>query len=154
MLHRQEFSKFTSALAHVCFSDNVVLALARTLRDGSVPPDDRRLLEDTQQFFASVLTGYAWSETPVLSRRSVQAAAAFANAVHAFPVAPPEDFRTYIEQLRLTATRILDQGTAPEPDIRRLQNFFTQAGYQQLERFNGLVSEKPAYAKWRPSATL
>ena len=153
MFHRHDFSNLSSALAYVCFSDNVILALARTINQGAIQQQDRELIGDTEQFFEKVLSGYTWSETPVLSRQSVQAAAAFADAIHAFPVAPPADFQPYVNQLRQTVKKILADGTAPEDEIRTVQKFFTQSAYSRLEQFNALVSEKPKYTTWRPSAT-
>ena len=153
MFHRHDFSNLSATLAHVCFSDNVILALARTISQGAVQPEDRELISDTEKFFDKVLSGYTWSETPVLSRQSVQAAAAFTDAVHAFPVAPPADFQPYVNQLRETVRTILTDGTAPENEIRTVQKFFTQSAYSRLEQFNALVSEKPKYTTWRPSAT-
>ncbi len=147
MLNRKEFSDFSSSLGSLCFADNIVLALARALKTGSLREQDEGLLKSADAFFSDVISGYGWSDNPTISQDSVQSAAAFTDAVNAIAIEAerPAEFLKHVERLRATAQQLYKERKASEKDVRLLQGFFTAYGYSQLDRADQVANRKDKY---------
>ena len=149
MLNRKEFLDFSASLSSLSFADDVVVALARTLKTGTLRPEDEQLMRMAQNFFADVISGYRWSDNPAVSKASIQSAAAFSAAVNAIAISMPvessTEFIKYIERLRAAAEELYEKHKASREDLRTLQDFFTAYGYSELERSDDIANRKGKY---------
>jgi hypothetical protein len=153
MLHRRDFAELSSSLGALCFADDLVVALARTQKYGTVREQDKGSLQKAAEFFENVLSGYGWADNPHLTRESVQSAAAFSEAatVLRMRVAHPAEFVKAIEGLRDTVQTLQSTGTGEPGPLQELREFFANIAYNRLDALNQATSRATDAVPWRSS---
>ncbi len=129
MISETEFAELGNSLSTGFFTDNVVLALARIQRLGSLREEDYPLMRKASSLLEQILEGERWLEKKELTPKSAESAVAFDRAVHALPlIRISGDFVKYIQFLQNILQTIQEKGTDSEDDVQKLRNFFFRYG--------------------------
>jgi len=125
MISETEFAELGNSLSTGFFADKVVMSLARVQRLGRLQDKDKPTMKEAHRLLGQVLHGERWLDKKKLDAKSAESALAFDRAVHALPsIRLPKEFVSHITHLQQTVDILLQEGTAPEEEIRGLRSFF------------------------------
>ena len=125
MISETEFAELGDSLVTGFFADNVVMALTRTERIGSLQNNDKRTLKAAKKLLDDVLLGRKWVENSRVNSKSVETALALKRAVHALPdKTAPDDFVAYVRDLKIILSNLLAEGQETKDNLERVRGFF------------------------------
>lgn len=125
MFTETEFAELGNSLVTGFFADNVILALTRTERIGSLQSKDKRTLKEAIKLLNNVLLGKKWLESIRVNSKSAETALALNRAVHALPdITMPDEFVAHIKDLKTILVNILQDGRENKDRILKARNFF------------------------------
>ncbi len=129
MFSENEFAGLGDSLSAGFFVDRVVTSLTRTQRLGRLQTKDRSDLQGAKKLLDRVLRGERWLSDKLLDGQSAESALAFDRAAHALPsITVSKEFVSHIQRLQEALIALLNEGTAPEDDIKEVRTFFFSYG--------------------------
>lgn len=141
MKNRLDFNEYSRLLGGGLFADRVLLALLKFAQKKDLETEDREILGQARDFLDEVIAGSNFSTRVFLSYSDVLASQAFTQAIDAtsIPLSSKEDFLYYIEKLRATVERILEQEAVGEHELNELIKFFTRYSRTQFRQSNNML---------------